>query len=537
MNAPSPWLRPLQGLAVVLALGILAMSVALLQNEAAPPTMVPGPATTAGPAAVRTGTDGPALALPTATEASAAAATRQAVPIAAAAVPAVLFGTVLRADGTLVDQGYCSLQQGGRQVGSGALRSGMFAFAGLQPGVHRLTSRIHDELPLDREVLVQAPHTRLDLQLAPRWLLTVNAVLPDGAPLMEGLDPANRMRFRDLRALALPEPLPGDLPSNSRGELDAGLGPFRANDPLGMRDQPSLPKQTVGVLTLPPDRAAHIALLLGSSLLQQQPVTPGQQQVTFVVDPAAVFSRTGSVRVRCLDAQGAPVVGAQIAVGGGPNRRSDPQSVTDAQGIFVAKELMPGRVDFTARSGELRLPPVYFDLAAGAEVDLGDVTLLRPVELVVSFAEFGGEGGVRAFWLDAPSQSRWRMDDTYCSAQGGLQQTMSLHPGRHGLVLRGKGGVAVLEIHTDRLPPGPLHPSLQRGAMLQIDNRIGTGIATFTIATANGIPVHQGQLGNRPGYGLPLPPGEYVVTVEGAAGLRQQRAFSLPAEGAVLSLP
>lgn len=538
MNAASPWLRPLQVLALGLGLAIAALFVAWVQlDPPLPPTPPPTDATAAS------GTATPMEAALRAAASDAPAAPRPAdtapspVPATAAATAAVLYGTVRRADGTSISEGFCWLQQDGKQVGTAGLTNGTFTFAGLQPGVHRLTSRIADELPLDRELLVQAPSTRLDLELAPRWVLRVDATTPDGAPLTEAL--AKKMgglSMRSVHARAFPEALTGDLPSSASIEFEAGLGPFRANDVFGMRNQKALPKQTVGVLTMPPDRPAQVVLLLGSTVLAQQQATPGQAEVTFVLATEAVLGRTGTARFRCLDAEGKPVARARVSVGSGSGSHFSEKSVTDEQGVFVAKDLLPGRIRFGIYDGERSLPPLQFDLAAGAEVDLGDVVLQKTVALEVSFEGLGDQSSVRSFFLDVASNARWRADDSSHSAQNGMLQKLVLYPGRHALLARGQAGVALVEIDTANAPAGPLRFALQRGATLQIENRVGTGFARFRLVSARGVPVYSGELGSRRGFPIELPPGDYVAVVETAGGV-QRRPFVLPAGGATLALP
>lgn len=536
MNAPSSWLRPLQVLAVALGVAVVGLFVAWVRMEPPPPSAAFAASVVheTGASAATSGA-GKQAAAPTAAAANPVDAP---APALAPASAVVLFGTVRSADGTPVTNGFCWLNRDGKQVGSASLRAGTYAFPGLRPGVHRFTSRIPDELPLDREVVVTAPTTRVDLTLAPRWLLHVNATTPEGAPLAEAIGKQKPgMRFGTLRALAFPEPLAGDLPGRAGGELEAGLGPFRANDVFGRGDGKALPKQTVGVLTLPAEGPAHVALLLAHAVIAQQPATPGQESVTFVVDPGAVFGKTSTAHFRCVDPTGAPVVGGRVSISNGNGSSFNEKNLTDEQGRFTARDLLPGRVSFGVWHKELHMPPLQTELAPGADVDLGDVTMRPGADLELSFANFGGEGSVRIFWLDAVAGSPWQATDSYHSAQNGTSQKVSLYPGRYGLLARGKGGVALLELDTAALPPGPLVFDLRPGASLQIDNRVGTGVATFEIATPRGVVVYRGTLGSRGGFALELPPGDYVATVQAGSGAAARRPFTLPAGGASLTLP
>ncbi len=537
MKARSPWQRPLQALAALLAIVIVALFLVWIDPEPAPPVRaahgVDAPTATPVVAA-----NADLRAAPAATTPAPAAAPEAAGGTPAPAVaPAVLFGAVRHADGTAVTDGVLWVYHGGKHVGTESLRGGTFAFAGLQPGTHRLTSRIPDELPLEREVDVIAPATRLDVDLAARWLLRVDAVTADGAPLRDALPQTSPMFFRGVRARAFRDALAGDLPGAAHPELEAGLGAYRGNDPFGMRGDKALPKQTVGVLALPADQPVHVALMLGGALLAQQQVSAGQPTVTFVLGPDAVQAKTGSVRLRCVDGAGAPIAGVRVSVGSGSGTSFGEKQVTDADGRFVASGLLPGRVTFGAYHEQQRLPPVRVDLAPGADLDLGDLVLRPVVEVELTFAGFGGNGSVRTLLLDVPAGARWRTEDGHHSEQNGTAQKLSLYPGRYALLARGENGMALLELDTAALPAGPLRFDLRPTASLQIDNRVGEGVASFEIANVRGVPVYRGELGSRRGFAIQLLPGDYRVTVATGAGAPQTRAFTLPAAGAVLALP
>jgi len=85
------------------------------------------------------------------------------------------------------------------------------------------------------------------------------------------------------------------------------------------------------------------------------------------------------------------------------------------------------------------------ELAPGANVDLGDITMRAAIELELSFAGSGGSGSATTFWIDAPRDARWRSAEQYCSEQNGPTAKVSLYPGRHSLIARGKNGVALAQ--------------------------------------------------------------------------------------------
>ena len=276
MNASSPLRRSLQAFAIVQAIAIVVLSGLWLRADPAPPPAAGQQlrsAAPSGPSAVAThaAVDRSTVIAP----AAAASASASASAPAEAGVRAVLYGTVRTADGAALANGVLWLYRGGKHVGTSSGDLPTFAFAGLEPGSYRLRSRIEDHLPIDREVEVRAPTTRLDLELPARWLLTVNVVTPDGKPWSEALSKAapGLMR-RGLVALAFDAPLPGDLPASNLAEVEGGVGRFRTgNDPFGRGDR-ALPKQTLGVLTLPAGKPVHVAVILRQTVVAQQPVEP-----------------------------------------------------------------------------------------------------------------------------------------------------------------------------------------------------------------------------------------------------------------------
>jgi hypothetical protein len=535
MNSP---LRLLRALAGILAAAIVVLFVLWVRRDTALPPPVPEPASVrtidVDPAAPAAPTS--AAANPTHTgaiDSTPSAGTTGPDARAADAADAALFGTVRRADGTIVKQGHIWLQRDGNPVGSATVRDGAFAIAGLQPGTHRLTSRIPDELALDREIEVHAPHTRLDLELTSRWVLQVEAVTPDGGPLATtGGDRRAFSLMRHLRAAAFATPLPVDFASNNAA---TGLGEARGNEPFGDRGQKALPKEVVSVLTLPSDQPVHVALLLGGAMLAQQPVAPQQETVRFVVAIDAVLAKTGKVRFRCVDADGAPVANATVWVSSGNG--SGGGNKTDADGHFAAVDLLPGKVSLSVHKEGQQLPPFELLLSAGADVDLGTIAMQRTVKLEFSTAELGKGGQVRLNWLDMPAGSGWQPREFSHRGDSGALQTVSLFPGRYAVVARGEGGVAVQTIDTRALPPSPLHFALQRGAQLTIESRLGAGSARCTIATASGITVYRGELGSRRTPSFELPPGDYVATVDAGSGVVTTKPFTLPPSGTTIDLP
>lgn len=535
MNAssPSPWLRPLQVLSIALGVVLVALLVAWVRMEPLAPTVAPAPAPPHPEAAAAGGTlVRPDASHPTQHVAAAAAEEKSEVD-APAASSAVLFGSVMRADRSPVKSGVLFVYRADKHVGTASLRDGTFAFTGLQPGVHRVTSRIDDELPLEREVALTAPTTRLDLVLQTPWLLTVNAVTPEGTPLLENV----RLQvkgpfFRSLIACACKEPLAGDLPPSSNAEVTTGVGTFRGND--GFDRAAALPKQTLGVLTLPPGEPLHIVLLLRNYVVAQMPAAPGQEEITFTLGLDAVLGKLATVRVRLIDATGAPVTDASVALNdaqtGGGGRK------VDAEGRVTLERLTPGRLDLAISHATLRAPRVRVDVAPGADLDLGDIVLAPGVPVAFDLANFEGKGFVWFYLLD-PLRPGWTSNAVHVAVENGKAQTFSLYPGRYGMHATGENGVALLEVDVRQAPPAPIRFDLRRGAALRIEYSVASGAVGLELWSEAGMLVRRRSVTTSMRESVELPEGTYTAAITDAKGITTRRSIRLTGAGALLTVP
>jgi hypothetical protein len=536
MNASSPLRRSLQVLAIAQAIAIVVLSGLWLRADPAPPPadgqpLRPAAPSAPGAVAAHAAVDRSTTIAP----AAAASASGSASAPADAGVRAVLYGTVRPADGAAPSNGVLWLFRGGKQVGTSSGNLPTFAFAGLEPGTYRLRSRIEDHLPIDREVEVRAPTTRLDLELPARWLLTVNVVTPDGKPWSEAMSKAAPgLMHRGLVALAFDAPLPGDLPASNRAEIEGGIGKFRvANSPFARGDR-ALPKQTLGVLTLPAGKPVHVAVILRQTVVAQQPVEPGQQELTFTLPLDALLGKLARVRLRVVDPSGAPIAKAMVAcndsqTGGGGKPTGD-------DGRAVLEQLVPGRLDLEIRAKDHSAPPVEILVSAGADLDLGDVTVQTPTMVELQFDNFGGKGSVRCTMLD-PVRPGWVANDLYFSADNGASQKYPFFPARYGMLATGPNGVAIAVLDLRSPPAVPIRFDLRRGVDLRIEYAFGSSKAAFEVATVDGVLVRRREVTGSAGETVELPPGSYTVRVTDQAGVTSSRAFTLPAAGMELRLP
>jgi hypothetical protein len=528
MNRAS-WLAVL---AIVLAIADGALFLAWAQPTAALAPHAEDPLPNAAPAAA------PPAAVDVATPAparSADLATPMPVTrISATADTAIVFGTVRLADGTPAN-GHAWLSGDGAPKSGASITAGTFLFAGVPPGRFTFRTRIEQAMPAEREVQVVAPRTRLDVQLDAAWLLTVNAVTPEGLPLQEALAKAapNASTFGGvLTALAFAEPIRGDLPPTALRQPTGGLGEFRGDD--RMRGGSALPKQTLGVLTLPPDRPAHVALLLRSAVVATQLVAAGQTEVVFTVPVADVTARLGKVRLRLLDPTGNPLPKVQVAL-------NDQQSggggkATDAEGRVVLEHLRPGRLGLEVRHASLRPPAVQIDVAGGADLDLGDIVLLKRSTVTLRIA--GADDTTRATSTAlAGTLPGWARPSSNSLRVEKGEVTAWLPAGRHGVYVATATHCAFVELDTTALPAQPIEVALAPGAPLRLRCRMGGGTGVAIVRSPRGICVFDRDLNGNWEQSLCVPPGAYEVEFTVGNGTPQRRTLTVPREGAELTFP
>jgi len=533
MTSTSSTQRLLQVFALVLGIANIVLLVMWTQADPpAPPRDVEAAATVARTptvqpeaAAVEASTAAPDSATPAPSE---PAPTKDPVPSSA-----MLFGTMSMASGDVVSNGHCWLYRDGVSVGSYSLRAGTYVFVGLQLGEYRLRTRIDDQLPMDRIVLVDRAQTRLDITLDERWLLSVNAVTPDGEPLLPAvLKEMGGFQLRGLTAVAFEQPLTKDLPPSNLAKVSAGVGTFRSQSfpPRGK----ALPKQTVGMLALPPGRPLHVTLLMRNVMVAQQQVTPGQEEVEFVLGPSEFLAKTATVSLRVVDESGKPIADANVALNdaqtGGGGRK------TDEAGRITLTNLLPGSLDLEVRVPKRTAPPVQINVPASAKLDLGDVMVRPGVPLEFDLSNFGqGKGSVRFNLLDPPGG--WTADSSYMSTQDGSSRTYHVYPGRYGFVASGPNGVAVLEVNAHIAPGEPIRFDLRSGTPLRIDYKLGSGWARVELSTPAGVIVRRREVTGSSQESVRLPPGIYVALITDESGKETRREITLGAQGAVLTVP
>jgi hypothetical protein len=532
MSPSSAWHRPLQIAAVALGIVIAAQCWLLSQRERPAPVDLPAAGAPADggsavPAANPVDVPPAAHELENVAPAPQPAAPREPPPPQAA----VLFGTLRHSDGTPVDNGTIRLRRDGRSLVDSRLHEGGFAFAGLLAGDYQIETQVQDAVPLRRDVRVDAPRTRLDLQLDANWMLQVDAVATDGRPLAEavGSRTGSHLFLHALRAHAFVGPAPDELPATNGRVPCAGTGTWCEAD--AWRGS-TLPKRALGVLTLPPGQAVYVGLFLRHALIAQEAVPVGQPAITFRLPVGTVLAELATVRLRLVDEAGAPLADANITAIDALNHRG---ARSGADGRVVLDHVLPGWLDLMIVHRRGEGPPIQIRVDPRADLDLGDLVLQPLVEVKVEFAGAGRRNHVRFAWLDAPRGTNCRPTVRDSRMPSNEQtQTLWLHPGRSGLVFRDADRVAIVEVDTRELPPRPIRLEMVPGAPLSLKN-LHT-VARTAVNTRSGLCLVD-LAGLRDEYSIGLPPGAYELEVTGWDDRTTTRALQLGAGGAVITLP
>ncbi len=538
MTSPTRSAWALRMLAALLAVAILGLFAAWVAAEDA---IAPRPAAaatnreapTSPPTASAATTPHPATPRPN--ESRESAAEPEAMP-AATASTALLYGIVRDSAGNAPISGSVELSRADERIAFCRLTDGTFAFSGLVPGTYRALCRAENELPLEREITVAAPATRVDLELDERWVLTVEAVTPAGKPLRDEFEGMANFRLtRALAAAAFPEPLAGTLPLSDRQYASAGLGTFAGNRIFRMRaGEKAKPTQVVGTLTLPPHEPVHVVLLLRSTVLAQAQATPGQEQLTFAIDAEAVTAALGSVQLRVVDPSGAGIHGVKLALNGG--WLAPENAASDHLGRIRADGVIPGVHRLSLRHADVVGPALEVPVESGSAIDLGDIVMRPGFLLRIDMRNFEGEGRVRYTWLD-PGPAGTIPEDSFLSNNSMDEYPLMLLPGRYGFLATAENGAAVVEFDLAEAPTEPVRFDLRPAGPLRITYDLGPASAKLELSTKSGLVIRRYELTGTNTTKLRLPPDTYIATITDMTGNVERRSVAVSAAGGTLEIP
>jgi len=304
---------------------------------------------------------------------------------------------------------------------------GSFALTGLHPGDWRVTLR--------GDSIVQSEHTLTitddavqyrDFVLDPSHPVRVMIVTPDGKDATRALR-LTMSGWNDFRVAGQKAAFPERLAPTDYGAVFVGDARWKGemNPREGFAG-------TLHLNSVP----AHVALLQRHIVLEQKIVNPGQKEVKFVVDVAALKELAASATVHVLDAgSGAPLTMARVSLG--TSNRSGRRRKVDEEGRAVLEGLSPGFLlcRISAREHESYFHTVLVE--PGQRLDLGDVRLGPSLPLAGKvLGPDGKPAGARMTWTEL----KWR------STPAGFAHNRSARTqadGSFSLGATGRGRIAV----------------------------------------------------------------------------------------------
>ncbi|MBK8099987.1 MAG: carboxypeptidase regulatory-like domain-containing protein [Planctomycetes bacterium] len=280
-------------------------------------------------------------------------------------VGVLLTGAVQSADGEAVDA-YIGMAQGQETRGASAEKDGAFAIVGLRPGEWQVTLR-GDRIVETKTTITLGDEAvqRHDFVVKPAFPVKVHIVTADGADATKALR-STLFHWGDFHVVGQRDAFPDRLAPTDYGALFVGDARWRGemNPADGFAG-------TLFLSGVP----AHVALLQRSLVIGQQIVQPGQGEVRFVVDVAALEKLAATATLRVLDADtGTPLAGAHASLrssNGGGGRTPG----VDESGRVTLTGLSPGLLLLSIEAKDHESVWTTVRVEPGRTTDLGDFRL------------------------------------------------------------------------------------------------------------------------------------------------------------------
>lgn len=396
-----------------------------------------------------------------------------------------------------------------------------YAACGLRPGEWTVSATADGcFLPPTPHVVGTQALQHFDLQLQRSQRVKVWLRTPDGASLEEAIGKSAGSGMYRLHVVVTAQPLTGDLPLTEHSGLgDLAGGRYTSKRDLNLDKKPDEPDGEILIDGRPPVQAA---LLLRHLLLAQEPISAGQDAVTFTVDPAMVRGRMATVRARLLDGvTGQPMpearAGLHSAQGGGIGNNAD------ANGVVVMENVMPGLLTLQVGVKDRESITWLVRVPAGGTLDLGDLTLQPAVKLRGSVVDPDGKpspASVRWTDLDAMTFPRELVQRYSTLADGdGNFEIGSTGPHRYLVMANQEGRLGMAIVDASRGEPGPVQIRLAQPVTVALAVG-GDALRGYvvTVRNAEGVPVAAVRIEHRwrDRASLAVLPGDYTLEVHDA---------------------
>lgn len=402
-----------------------------------------------------------------------------------------------------------------------------YAFAGLRPGTWTLKVRVSGVFDHREEIrIAESPNPlRHDVRLRAVHLVQVLALTPEGGPFMEALNARGDSHARNLRVWVTRTP-----PDAMAIAADPGLmsrmdgGDWFERGSLRHVGRP-FPPGCIGAVQPQATGTLYLSLCAERNLLATTSIDAAATEAVFTLQPEAVMSRFGSVRLRVVDAAsgkplddfmlGVDVTGYMTAA----LPRGEDGSVTVGT-IAAGRHLL--RLGAPDRE-HLDLP---FACRGGETTDLGTLALRPAAALTIRVTSAGGSpvpATAEAHRIDpaiGPGQRR-HWNEARTDAHGVLRLG-NLSPGRY-LVLAWSqdGGWARTEVEMAAGASVEAGLRLAKATTVSlVPPKEGLFDVVMTLTDASGLPLVVRATHRLAPQELRLPPGDYRVALEGRGANR-----------------
>ena len=421
----------------VVIVALLAMQVfaARTASPADPGPAAAQPATVPLPAAIQTSASPSPDALPAGNTEGPAVERREASAKWNAEDPVgvLLTGVVRSRDGKPADVRIGAVRDKLR-LGTSTVADGSYAVVGLQPGEWTLTVSGTAIVEASRTVTITDEAVqRHDFVVDPSFPVKVLIVPPDGADATTALRKV-LLGMVDFTVTGQRDRFPDRFAPTDYGMVF--VGDAKWDGQMNPKDGHA---GTLHLASLP----AHVAVLQRHLLLDQQVVQPGQTEVKFVVDIAALERLAGSATIRVLDAiTGQPLTSARVSLA--TSNHAGMGRPVDAEGRMVVTGLSPGllRLQIDAPEHETMYTTVI--VAPSQRLDLGDVRLGARAPLVGTVLDADGKPATASLsWTEL----KWRAAPTAFATNRSARTEAD---GTFSLWGTGAGAIAVTARDADR---------------------------------------------------------------------------------------
>lgn len=457
-----------------------------------------------------------------------------------------VFGKIVDAAGGAVDVGSVVARGETGETRAARLVDARYSIADLAPGRWWITT-VHTGYEPAEEVVDLArtdEALRLDLVLTPAALLAVCLRTAGGTPFVEALEPG--VRPPELIAVATSK-----SPGKRLSVEPAARGAWTAWDDAD-RELPD--DAFLGWLRLREGPPAYVSLLLGEVVLATEYVPAGAEKVTFVLEPATVEETLATLRLRMLDATGAPAVKATVLL---------EHAGADATVFLVADD---GTFELRRTPGSYRLMVSLPGHATHIEdlwlgpglTDLGTLRLERAVGLRGAIVDPAGQpltaavyASLRVQCAPASEDAGGSLDDVQIgvivaarsSTTFGVQPdgsfSLDLDAGRYALRALGPDWISpVLSLKVGREPLEDvvLHVYPPSVAVLNLAHGDWEGWR-YAVLDEKENAARAGRLTGTAPVRLELPPGSYELRLTDSEGVgREDMPFDLGEETLVIDL-